>query len=362
MKCIYTSLVFLLASLCIFPLTGLAQCSKTLKNAQRAFEAGKIERIPLMLSECLEYGGFSRQEEIMAYRLLLDVYLFQDQEASAEFAMESLLKLEPEYNFDPTIDAPEVLYLYNSFRTRPVMRVNISSGINISVVDVMTHYTVEDESEALGEYGGRIGTMTGGTVSFPVLGSFDIGVGAYYLGRSYGYGDSILNTSTIGIITDTISIVGLKQIHHTIEVPVTLMYTLGIKNKWKLQPYVYGGLSFNYLVKAIGTEVSIQTPPNEKVTATLVDMTSLRNPITYNAVGGGGFRYKLGVDFLTFEFRATIGLNNVVDWRKRYSDPTLLYEYSYVDSDFRLFTYGISLGYLRSIHIPKRKKRYRTEY
>src|SRR5688572_27141366 len=61
------------------------ECSVVLKQAQKMYDDGKIETIPQFMQACLSRAdGFTREEKVQAYRLLVLSYLFQDNKAEAD--------------------------------------------------------------------------------------------------------------------------------------------------------------------------------------------------------------------------------------------------------------------------------------
>ena len=58
-------------------------CAVKLKDAQNQFEVGQVQDVPDLLLECLK-SGFTREEKIQAYKVLINAYIFDDNMAQAE--------------------------------------------------------------------------------------------------------------------------------------------------------------------------------------------------------------------------------------------------------------------------------------
>jgi hypothetical protein len=74
--------------LVLFPWGLVAQtsCSEQLRVAQRRYDEGLLDDIPKLISSCLE-NGFSKEEKMNAYKLLIQTYLYSDATAMADETM-----------------------------------------------------------------------------------------------------------------------------------------------------------------------------------------------------------------------------------------------------------------------------------
>ena len=66
-------------------------CFLSLKEAEKLYDQGKLELVYPTLSNCLN-DGFTKEEKVQAYRLLVLTYLFDDKTQKAEQNMEFLLE------------------------------------------------------------------------------------------------------------------------------------------------------------------------------------------------------------------------------------------------------------------------------
>src|SRR4030042_1180183 len=108
---------FLIVLFSSVPLLVLPQetstCAENLKNAQTLFDNGQVQQVPEMLQESLR-SGFKQEEELAAYKLIIQTFLFQDKNELADSAMLAFLKKYPEYQLSPT-DHSSFVHLYNNF-------------------------------------------------------------------------------------------------------------------------------------------------------------------------------------------------------------------------------------------------------
>ena len=83
-------LVFLLIFTQVKFLYAQEDCALSLIKAQKLFDEGVIEEVPGTLAPCLN-SGFSKEEKVSAYKLLVLTFLFEDRLNDAQNAMLKLL-------------------------------------------------------------------------------------------------------------------------------------------------------------------------------------------------------------------------------------------------------------------------------
>jgi hypothetical protein len=103
-----------------------------------------------------------------------------------------------------------------------------------------------------------------------------------------------------------------------------------------------------------------------------------RNRTNQSVFVGGGLKVKIGLDYLFFDVRYSMGLKNVVSEKNLYadySDSSNEYMYSvnhitsmdpstrymHVDDFFRLDNLSFSIGFLRPLYKPRELKKARTK-
>ena len=88
--------------------TGQAQtlCEMQLKEAGHLYNIGNFEEAIVLLTECLETEGVSKEEKLQAYRLLGLTYIAKDYLDLARNAVRKLLEMVPNYKADPIQDPP----------------------------------------------------------------------------------------------------------------------------------------------------------------------------------------------------------------------------------------------------------------
>jgi hypothetical protein len=127
-KCFnYVALLLCLTSTAYSQESG--SCAEKLKTAQLLFEKGQVEQVADMIKECMK-SGFSREESLSAYKLLIQSYLFEDKLKEADSVMLNFLKINPEYKISPT-DHSSFVFLFNNFRVKPIVEISLHFGTNL---------------------------------------------------------------------------------------------------------------------------------------------------------------------------------------------------------------------------------------
>ncbi len=333
--------VILMASMgVLYPLQAFSQeddkCLNKLKKAQELFESGLIEEIPFMLDSCLK-DGFNKEQTIQAYRLLIQVYLFDYNQEKAEKAMLSLLSEFPEYEIQSN-DPVEFVNLYKQFQTRPRYSISFHSGLNISDVSVSEQYSTGNLNKLNSSYSSD-GLKAGIRLSFEkYIASkmwITIGVGYTYAGYQV---DEKMNFNR--------EVLSFTEKMQFLQLPLHINYSFG--NSKKFTPYIFAGGTFNYLLKAEG-EINRRSLDLSSTSTDLSgiarDVTNMRMRENFSVLGGIGFRYKISSGYLRVNLFYSKGVSDYVKKDARFSDNDNIFYYNFIDDKIRLNFYNLSVGY-----------------
>jgi tryptophan-rich sensory protein len=89
-----------------------------------------------------------------------------------------------------------------------------------------------------------------------------------------------------------------------------------------------------------------------------VQALSLRKSLNVSGIIGIGSKFRIGRDFLVVEARYNRMLLNSVNLDNRYSIRELVYQFGYVDNDFRIDNFSLSVGFEKSFYKPRKKPKY----
>lgn len=351
-----------------------ARCIQNLNQAEDRYAAGNLQGIGNLLNSCLAGDVYSKEEKIRAYKLLTLVAIFNDNEALAEENMINLLKADPEHEYDRILDPAEFIALYNKFRIQPIFRVGVKFGANLSETNVIASYNSNNVVSEPKSYEQNLGFGGELSVEREFLRYFEGVASVGYHRRSFSwkqspFGFEAAPTENLNPApSDGASLVQENQNWLDANLAIRAFYRFG-----KFYPYLYGGLGFNYLLSNI--ELAERGAVSTGSDVDLV-VTGNRNQLNYSAFGGAGVKYRMGVDFLTLEFRYVNGLTDIVNSANRYPVPSTfeseignntsinnqrqdrLFKTGVVDDNFGVNSLMISLGFVKSIHSPKKLSAY----
>lgn len=311
-------------------------CSSILEKAELLFDQGIIEDIPSLLEGCLE-KGFNSQEKRRAQKLIILAYLFDNRVEEAENIMMNFLKENPAYEIQPD-DPPEFTTLFAQFKTSPFLAIGASLGGNHTSATIVEQYGPFDPNTDKGEF-------------LIILPDFQIGVAL-----------NIFLTEKLELNFETIyarnrfsyrnlqygfAEVFKTETHHRLEFPVAISYDLAAARK-KWTPYLRFGASYGMILEAyasykrdyINTGSEVFSP----VEATDVNIADRRNSDTFNAIVGGGMKYKIPRGYFFLDLTYSYGLSDLVNPQTRWDQETV-FRFYYADSDFQLDYFSLSIGY-----------------
>lgn len=337
-------ILFISFSLLFFSVS-LAQedCAIALRNGQKFYEEGLLEKVPPLLAPCIN-SGFNKEEKVQAYRLLILTYLFDDKMVEAEVYMEKLLKQEPEYQINDVIDPIEFIQLYESYRTLPIYSLGIFGGVNKTLGMQTEAYGINNVENKKATYSPKgMGVQFGIKANFFVMKNLEFNVNAQYINQKFEYKNALYD------FTELTS----NESQTLISLPLSFTYDI---MTGKYTPYIRLGGSMAYLLNSNTNLVRTYTDGSHTdVAGPSISLTSQRQRWNFGLIGGAGVKYKIPRGSIFLDARYCKGLNNQTIPENRYDNTELLYKYFYVDDDFKVDNIQISVGYNRNFYKPKKK-------
>jgi hypothetical protein len=319
-----------------------SNCTNTLKEAELKYENGLIEEIPPMLESCMK-RGFTKEEKIRSYKLIIKSYLFNQDLESASNVMLDFLKDYPEYIPERTTDGADFIKLYEKFETLPFISIGAYAGLNFSNISVIQSYSLNDEDDQSYEYGVP-GFHVGLQFSRPLHKYIDVSLGVALERFTFEYDSEAFGFSKTSLIE--------RQSRLSIPAIGTFVYQLG---NW--HPFINLGLSTSFLLNDQATPKRVYTDnSSDDITGTDIDLLPYRNKVDLSLISQIGVRYKVPEGYLFFKMGYQLGLLNQVNVDARYDNSELTYIYYYIDDDFRLNNLSFSFGYAYMFYKPKPKQ------
>lgn len=335
------------AIFCSIPLLLLSQeistCAEHLKNAQSQFDKGQVEMVPGMLKECMR-SGFRREEQLAAYKLLIQSYLFEDKLEQADSTMLEFLKSYPEYQISPT-DHSSFVHEFNSFKVRPVVQFTFHFGTNLPFLTFINQVSLSSEPVPSKYSSNILNIFTSFEAKFPLNQKIEVNVEGGYSQLKFTNTEDFLG---FGVIQ-------YAETQQRVEIPLSITYNIATLGKFT--PYARAGLGAA-LDLSSSSKTSF-TPYDQFNSETHTGADNSRNDsrifIDMFAEAGAGVKFKTPHGFLSIEARLNAGLLNQVV-RGGNSAETLKYYYYYADDDFNLNNLNISIGYTQIFYKSSKRK------
>lgn len=334
-----TLLLFFMLSLIAPFSNGQSECSFKLDSARNLFENGIIEEIPEVLNPCIQ-EGFTREQKISAYKLIILTYLFDDNQLGAESTMLEFLDDFPNYEIRPD-DPVEFVYLFESYRTLSVFSVGFFMGPNISFVRTIEPFTL---SNSLDNYKNKLGASTQFGIRFNryLYQKLEANLEILYAAHQYSFEENISGNSQV-TFSESLS---------TWEIPMYASYEL---NTGKFVPFVYAGPSIGFITSATGTPSELPLVENRQpYNGASRDISHRRNLVNFSLIAGGGIKYKMPKGYIGVDLRFNAGLNKLVTEDNIYSDYSEIYGFGYINDQFALNSLYLSVGYHYTLYQPRK--------
>ncbi|MBV6647478.1 MAG: PorT family protein [Cyclobacteriaceae bacterium] len=357
-------LLLLTSFLLLAHLAQAQNCTQILNEAEDDYDAGRLAGIPGKLRNCLRGDSFSKEEKIRAHKLLTLVYIFSDDDFNAERSLINLLKADKEHKLDPQVDPAELFFLYDKFQTKPVLRLSLKFGGNLSLVNVIENHGAYNTSIREKEYNKA---SSGSGISFPTAeimaerylkSGVEVGAGVQFRISRYGIAGVLDVKDQSGNETPTINYSAFDQ-QTWVGIPLLARYHLGYDNQNSLIPYVLAGMQIDYLLSSKFTEASRSGGTPFTLDAADADLIDQRNQWNYSLFAGVGVKLRQEVNFLTLEFRYS---NNLLYHNKpetRYNNQDINFALGHTDDDLSLNFLSFTIGYSYSLYNPRKMKEFR---
>lgn len=330
-KFIYISLVSLILS-CSYNAKAQSSCANTLYEANKSYEAGDFAKSAAKLLPCLK-SGFSHEEKYEGYRLLALDYIYLNQPEKADTAVKNLLTYKHSYKLFPLYlnDPASLTKIINTYDVNPILKIEFPLiGFNLANVNMTANKAVTN-SAAL--YQPLIGYQFGIDGEYDIWRGLNITAGIFSMGLQYEH--------------DFDSVAGWRQKYTEnltyLHIPISARYYF-LNNESDLRPYIEAGASFDFLSNANANIVNTDNSTGN-TNSTSINPKSRRNTENTSILYGAGLEYRAGAGWLTFNVRYLYGLSPIVNSNQRYNNVDFIFNYQYVDDDFKFNNWQFTLGY-----------------
>ena len=309
-------------------------CAENLRNAQILFDKGQVEQVPEMLVGCLK-SGFKREEELTAYKLLIQSYLFEDKLAQADSAMLTFLNKNPEYILSPT-DHSSFVHLYNNFRVDPVLQLVLHVGTNIPFVTFIDPRSVSGEPKKGTYSSNALNLFASLEAKFAVNRKLEINIEGGYSQMSFTNIENFRDFAQIKY----------SETQHRVEIPLTASYNIVTFGKFTVYARAGAGAAFNIATNANAWKNELGDIDFTIIASPVISRMDSRIKMDLFVQGGGGIKLKIPKGYMNFEIRTNLGIyDQTVIGGADAKELEWLYLYS--DDRFNLNNVNFTIGYTK---------------
>ena len=348
---VYLTGGYILTAIILFsPLNLDAQeagsCAEKLQTAQSMFDRGQVDQVAGLLKDCLK-SGFNREESLLAYKLIIQTYLFEDQLDKADSAMLDFLRRNPEYKLSET-DHSSFVHLYNTFQVDPLVQISLRLGTNLPFTTFVSLKPVDDSAPDAQYSAGALNFYGGAEAKFRLTSRFDINVEGAFSMITFSKKDKIMDIGTAHY----------NERQSRIEVPVSVSYN--IKTFGLFTPYVRLGAGPAFLISSVATASFSKADVNgQDISGPDINRKDARIALDIFGLAGAGFKVKTRGGYFFTEVRSNMGVFNQTkreDVLSETHSSSELNGYHQADDDFNINTLNFSIGYTQIFYKPFKKQ------
>lgn len=333
----------LIAAITILGLTALnAQntCGDQLKVAQRRFDDGLLEDIPQLLDNCMK-SGFTKEERTNAYKLLIQTYLFSDNQAKADEVMLKFLKEFPGYSIVNN-DPKEFVNLYSTYRTNPIFKLELKVSTIFSMPTLIEPYGTGDIENIKPTYKSKLGIAVEFNYIDKLYKDFEYSVGASYTMSNFSYTN---NPAAYSNVTGDFK-------YTYIGLPMAVRYNYRLKG---INLFAKAGVEPLYLLSSSvalsRSDINVGRPDPITGTENLIGSHNKIDIRPLLAIGGA---FKFGIWTLNVSAGYKFGSMRQLNKNKSYSNVDVLSKYFFAEDALLMNQSHISVSFIRSIYKPKK--------
>lgn len=351
---------------------GQSDCSELLRESQRLFDAGKLDKAVKSIEGCWEKGKFSNEERIQALRLVTLYHLDERNKQQVDSTFKELLHRDPEFKVDLSLegDPADLVELYRSFRTSPRFHLRIHTGGNLTQVRELQFLATVEKGLSEKTFSFTPGVQLGGLVAIPLWNrNIRLQLGAEFQRMSFRMEHSLLTfqgdlpfSSPRGNRSPDFFRIRLKEDQQYLQVPVSISIDF---DKWSSYNFdrkeavifFFGGITYHQMLTASYSEISKQSGVGSFISSSSFDdLRDLRYDNNVSLHAGAGLKAKVGRNYVVMNLCYNQWLQNIANPETRYSNSELIYRYGQIDSDFTFSTLSSFLGLEIPFYVPARRK------
>ncbi|MGE0077205.1 MAG: outer membrane beta-barrel protein [Bacteroidales bacterium] len=328
----FSSIIFLQAQ---------TTCTDILKQAERNFDEGKLDEIPQAIESCMK-SGFTSEEKMKAYKLLIQTYLFNEKLDLADQVMIRFLREFPSYEIVSN-DPKEFINLYKTYRTEPIFKMDVFAGLNYSMPQVTEFYSPGNLNQNSISYKSMVSFTAGVNYTDRLYKDFDFSVGVNFSMYKMDYTD---NQYTFTSVTGTFS-------NMYLGIPLAVKYNWNYKG---LKVIARVGVETSYLLSS-KMDFSKSFTNGDNPIKSSEDLLACYKKFDLKPFISIGFPLKVD----KYELIPSIGIkfSTIKPLQNELKDPLEsgnYYMYNYAPDNMYMNQVFFTLSFMKPIYNPKKIK------
>lgn len=314
-------------------------CTEQLTMAQRSFDDGLLDDIPRMLENCMK-NGFTREEKTNAYKLLIQTYLFNEEPQKADQVMMQFLNELPNYSIAVN-DPKEFINLYNTYRTDPIFKIEVRTGIVFTTPYIIEYFGPSDITTIKPDYQLKTGINFEADFIHNLTGDFDYSAGISFTLLRQGYINKPYDYSTVEATLN----------HFYLGIPLAVRYNF---YSGPLTLCANAGFEPVYLLRSTASITRTDNIVSEDPISGTEIFTDAHRMMDVRPFFSLGSNIDLGRDQLKVTIGYKFSVFSQLDPASFYPDISLGSKYFYFEDEMLLHHGHVSLSYIRPIYQPKK--------
>jgi hypothetical protein len=334
-------------------------CTQKLRLANETYNAGRLHELPEICKPCLDdtrSDHFTKEEKVIAYKLLAQAYIYLEEPQEADKAMLNLLKTDGFFEINPKVDPAEFISQYQKFRTLPVISITSKVIFTGTYAQPIAAHNTGNSISPNGKFTPNISiSFSLGAEKILVKNKWTLATEVNYVQRSYTHTKASMfdYDDNNGIPAASISSIYTQR---RIDFYPLIQYSIFRKKKSSLHPFVGIGPGVSYLLSSENeiktTLLDINSSSRNTISGKNVDTTNSFNKLVYSVLFIAGGKFRIGTLYVTGDVRFQYGLSNLANEKR--SNQEALFDYGYQIPDFKTHNLMISVGVIKPLFVPKK--------
>ena len=342
---LYTILFLFLA----LSMQGQSLLEETIFKAKDEFEAGRLDAVVELLSPYAFAYNQDKQQRKIALRILVESYLFLDEEEKARQIYLELLRTDPFYKIET--DVPELKYLRDRIETYPTSTYRLNSGAFIFSEPVLkTQFSPPDVDIRAYNYNldsiaSPIGSFVTLSAAYKLFDSnWDLSIG-YTNSTQYYYYNASLFDNAHSVNANLHFFEKQRWSHLSIGLH-HLFLKRGRVIYRSFAPFISGYASYGILHRGQNfiNDLKIEFEDGTNISKAPFLVDDLRNRTNFMLELELGGRIQAKRYFVEFGVRYNRFLKIIPNAQGRNENSELVNTFLYVDDDFTYHNFGLFIG------------------